>query len=48
MMEHTITIHPDNKKAIALLDKLHEKKQEVKKQMQDSPLVKKLRSKPVK
>lgn len=43
-MEKKIVITTSNKKALALLDKLHEKKQEIKKQMQNSPIAAKLRT----
>jgi hypothetical protein len=42
-MENKIIIEATNKKALALLDKLQEKKQSIKKQMQNSPIVSKLR-----
>lgn len=45
-MEKKIVISTTNKKALALLDKLHEKKQEIKKQMQNSPIAVKLRANP--
>lgn len=43
-MESKIVISPTNKKALALLEKLHDKKQEIKKQMQNSPIAAKLRT----
>jgi hypothetical protein len=42
-MEKKIVISATNRKAHALLDKLHERKQEIKKQMQNSPIVAKLK-----
>lgn len=44
-MERKITILPNNKKALALLDKLQEKKQQIKKQMHSSPIPEKLKLK---
>jgi hypothetical protein len=40
----TIRISPDNKKVLALLDKIKQRKQEVKAEMKNSPFVKKLKS----
>lgn len=42
-MENKIVIQSTNKKALALLERLQEKKQAIKKQMQNSPIVKKLK-----
>lgn len=44
-MEKKIIISPNNAKAIAFLEKLQQKKQQIKKQMQSSPLAKKNASK---
>lgn len=44
-MEKIITIRPENKKAHELLDRLHAKKMEIKKQIQNSALIEKLRAK---
>ncbi|WP_164714092.1 hypothetical protein [Chitinophaga rhizosphaerae] len=40
-MEKKITITTTNAKALAFLDKLHEKKQQIKEQMRNSPLAQK-------
>lgn len=40
----TIRITPDNKKTLAMLDKIKQRKQEVKAEMKNSPLVEKLKS----
>ena len=42
-METKIIISSNHKKALAFFEKLHEKKQEIKKKMQDSPIAARLR-----